>query len=310
MSLSYSIANAMTGLAATSRAAELVSNNVANAMTEGYARRDLELSARNFGGRGAGVTVDGVKRAVDEAVLRDRRLADASVGKTSVTAEYYAALERMIGTPEDYNSLTGRVDRLEQSLIEAASRPDNDARLQSVSDAAGALATHLNDVSDGLQRLRMDAEDGIAKHVDTLNASLKQIADLNTQIVSANQSKRDPSALMDLRQQEIDKVSSIISLRVVPRDNGRVAVFTTSRCASGRRPALGPVVRADAVHYGRKESSGRSSEWHRHRWQAGEHRELFGRGSRRAVRGEGPAGGRRPGSTGPRRARPDRALRG
>ncbi len=240
MSLSYSISNAMTGLTATSRAAELVSNNVANAMTEGYARRELELSARNFGGRGAGVTVDGVKRVVDEAVLRDRRLADASVGKSSTTAEFYGALERLIGTPEDYSSLTGRVDKLEQSLIEAASRPDNDARLQTVVDAAGALARHLNEASDGLQRLRMDAEDGIAKHVDTLNASLKQIAELNLQIVSATQSKRDPSALMDLRQQEIDEISSIVSLRVMPRDNGQVAVFTTqgARLVDGRPSVL------------------------------------------------------------------------
>ena len=226
MSLTYSITNAMSGLVATSRSAEVVSNNVANAMTEGYARRELDLSARNVGGRGAGVSVDGVRRVVDEALLRDRRLADASVGESSVKAEFYSALERLIGTPEEGDSLDSRIAALEKSLIEAASRPDSAARLQSVTDAATGLTSRLNGMSKGIQQLRMDAEDEIAIQVQTLNASLEQVAALNTQIVSATAAKRDTSALLDLRQQEIDKVASIVPLRVIQRDNGQVALFT------------------------------------------------------------------------------------
>jgi flagellar hook-associated protein 1 len=236
MSLTHSITNAVSGLVATSRAAEIVSNNVANAMTEGYARRELELSARNVGGRGAGVSIDGVKRVVDEALLRDRRLADAAVGENSARADFYAALERLIGTPEDAGSLDARVAAFEKSLIEAASRPDSLARLQSVSDAAAGLTAHLNRISEGVQQLRMDAEDEIAIQVQTLNASLKQVADLNTQIVSATAAKRDTSALLDLRQQEIDRISSIVPLRVIDRENGQVALFTMNggRLVDGR----------------------------------------------------------------------------
>lgn len=226
MSLAASISNAMTGLSATSRAAEIVSNNVANAMTEGYARRELELSARSYGGQGAGVSVDGVNRVVDEAVLRDLRLVDASAGKASVTAEFYSTLERLVGTPEDSRSIGAHVDALEKSLIEAASRPESEGRLQTVADAAVALASHLNEASDGVQQLRMDAESEIASQVQTLNGSLKQIYDLNKRIVSATQSKQDASALLDLRQQEFDKISSIVPLRVVQREHGSVAVFT------------------------------------------------------------------------------------
>lgn len=228
MSLASSISNAMTGLSATSRAAEIVSNNVANAMTEGYARRELDLSARNLGGRGAGVSVDGVTRVVDEAVLRDRRLSDAAVGRSAVTAKFHATLERLIGNPEDARSLGAHVAALEKSLIEAASRPEAEGRLQAVADAATALTGHLNRAADGIQQLRMDAEGEIAAQVQTLNRSLKQVYELNKQIVSATQSKRDASALLDLRQQELDKIASIVPLKVVEREHGRVSVFTTN----------------------------------------------------------------------------------
>lgn len=240
MSLTSSITNAMSGLVATSRASEVVSNNVANAMTEGYARREVELSARILGDRGAGVSVDGVKRIVDEALLRDRRLADAAVGHASVKSEFFLAMERLLGTPEDGNSLGARVADLEKGLIEAAARPDSTARLQAVADAATALTRHLNQASDGIQQLRMDAEDKIAIQVQTLNASLKQVADLNNQIVQASAAKRDTSGLLDLRQQELDKISSIVPLRVVPRSNGQVAVFTTNgaRLIDGKAATL------------------------------------------------------------------------
>jgi flagellar hook-associated protein 1 FlgK len=226
MSLSASLANAMSGLTANSRAAEVVSNNVANATTEGYARQELDLSARTVGGRGAGVTIDGVSRVVDQALLRDRRLADAAVGQETVSTEFYSALERLVGTPEDASSLGGRLDALERSLIEASARPDSDARLRKVADAAVALSGQLNAVSGGIQQQRMDAETAIASQVRALNNSLSQVEKLNREILVATQSKRDASGLMDLRQRELDKISSIVPLRVVDREHGRVAVFT------------------------------------------------------------------------------------
>lgn len=228
MSLAYTLSNAMTGLSMTSKAAEIVSNNVANTMTEGYARRELDLSANTLGGRGAGVSVDGIRRVVNEGVLRDRRLSDAAVGQSSVQAEFHAALERLIGTPEDSRSLTGLVDSFERSLIEASSRPENETRLQAIADAATALTSHLKGASDAIQQHRMDADAGIASQVETLNSSLTRIYELNQSIVRANQTKQDDSAFLDMRQRELDKIASIVPLKVVQREHGAVAVFTTN----------------------------------------------------------------------------------
>ena len=69
MSISATLSNALTGLTAASRAAQLVSSNVSNATTEGYARRELELSARAVTGAGDGVQIDGIRRVVDDELV-------------------------------------------------------------------------------------------------------------------------------------------------------------------------------------------------------------------------------------------------
>ncbi|HOP20284.1 MAG TPA: flagellar basal body protein, partial [Amphiplicatus sp.] len=67
MSISSALNNATTGLSAASKRADIVSSNIANALTPGYSKRDLSVSERILGSEGAGVIVNGVVRASDAA---------------------------------------------------------------------------------------------------------------------------------------------------------------------------------------------------------------------------------------------------
>ena len=227
MSLSASLANALSGLTASARAASVVSSNVSNALTEGYARRELNLSAQSLGGTGAGVKIDGVTRAVDRALLTDRRLADAEAGNARLKSGFLGRIETLTGTPGEAGSLSGRIAQLESALIQASGRPDSQASLQAVADAAQSLAGHLNTLSDALQQERMDADAGIAAQVRTLNESLAQIDRLNGEILSQAASGRDATALMDQRQLLIDRVAEIVPVREVARDNHQILLYTT-----------------------------------------------------------------------------------
>ncbi len=226
MSISQSLNNAVTGLTAASRSAELVSNNVANVNTEGYGRREIELSARALGSHGAGVTIEGVARMVDQTILRDRRLADASAAESDTRARFFVQLERLMGTPDDPSSLAGRTATLEASLVEAASRPDSQPRLQSVVDAAVALANQYNRVADGIQQARLDAETAIAVQVRDLNSALGQVQQLNERIVRAEQIDRNSSALLDQRQKILDQIAAIVPIKTIQHDFGRIEIRT------------------------------------------------------------------------------------
>ncbi len=226
MSISGSLSNALSGLTAAARAAEVVSSNVSNALTEGYGRRELELSSRSLAGNGAGVSVDGLRRMVDPQILGDRRLADAGLGDAASRASFFGQIEAVLGQPDDPGSLTGRLATLEASLIEAASRPDSEPRLRAVLDAANDVTGKIKSASDSVQDLRMQADRGIAGQVDALNAGLRRVADLNHEIRAQLGAGYDAAGLMDLRQQEIDELSAIVPLREVPRGKGQIALFT------------------------------------------------------------------------------------
>lgn len=228
MSISGSLSSALSGLTAASKAAEVVSSNIANATTEGYARREVLTVARSVGANGNGVRVIGVQRQTDVALLNDRRIAEASQGNQDLRASFLKGLEEAIGTPDSAISLGTRLSDFDTALLEAVSRPDSEARLTNVLDTAKALADHISRAAETVQAARASADDGIEAQVRQLNTALSRIAELNGQIRTSLSGTHDPSALMDQRQQLIDSISGILPIREVARDSGQVALFTTN----------------------------------------------------------------------------------
>lgn len=231
MSISASLSNALSGLKAASRQAEVISSNVSNALTPGYARRWVELSAESLAGRGAGVRVDGVTREVDQYLVADRRVADAAAANSGLRTAFMNGLEKAIGAPGEDGSLSDQFAALDAAFIEAASRPDSQARLQQIISTASSLSQKFNALSDTIQQSRMTAEDEISNQVEDLSRSLKQIDQLNSDILAQRSAGRDASALMDQRQQAIDHVAEIVPIREVARNGNQVAIYTTGGAA-------------------------------------------------------------------------------
>ncbi len=239
MSLSNALSNAVSGLSAIARGTELVSSNLSNALTPGYARRDIQLSAQIYGGNGGGVRVDGVQRSISASVLSATRLAFAGVGANEAMSSFALRMEQAFGVPGQSASLSDRLSQFDQALTEAASRPDSDARLANVLSGAKNLVATINSVANQVNEARSEADANIASEIGTLNRSLAQIATLNRQIVSHLAINKDASALMDQRQQLIDGISDIIPIKEVPREHGRVALFTAGGVSllDGSEPA-------------------------------------------------------------------------
>lgn len=241
MSMSSALSNALSGLTASSRTAETVSSNIANALTDGYGRREINLSSRVLGSEGAGVHIDGISRMVDQGVIGDRRLADASLGATSTHAGFLQRIENVIGEPGVAGSLSDRLAGLDAAFVESASRPDSEPRLQNVLRNAQGLTDHINVISREIQSQRTQADQSISQQVDQLNSAVRQIEELNHTILAQNSGGRDTSALMDQRQSLVDQISSIVPMRSVPRERGQIALITTGGAIllDGRAAELG-----------------------------------------------------------------------
>lgn len=226
MTITHALSNALSGLSASSRAADIVASNVANAMTEGYGRRDVELSARSIGGNASGVQVIGITRATDPVTTGARRVADGQVELENTRIEFMDALSRSIGQVDEANSLTGLTVGFETALIEAANNPESDAHLNNVASSAAALTSRVNAVADTIAELRMQADNDIAKTVESLQSDLDRLVQLNVKIVEQASAGHDASALVDQRHALINQVSEIVPVKEVLRENGMVSLVT------------------------------------------------------------------------------------
>ena len=226
MSITSALSSALTGLSVTSRQAEILSSNVANATTPGYARRELGLRSAVLAGSGQGVAITGVTRSLDRALLAERRLAQAGDGDRSLRGAFLDRVEKKLGSPDEPGSLAARLAVFDQSLIEARGRPESQARLQTVLSAARSLADGFKTATNEIQAARGTADRQIAEEVGRLNSTLSRLQGLNAELRSFSGAGRDVSALLDERQRLVDSISAIIPVREVPREHDQIALFT------------------------------------------------------------------------------------
>ncbi len=226
MSISSALNNAVSGLTASGRMAEMVSSNLSNLLTEGYAPRVVELESVQLGSTGGGVRVVGIAREVDQGLLADRRLADAALSGQTLSADMLERLEQSLGEPGDAVSLGARLASFESALISASSDPASETRLAGVVSRLKDVADTLNSNTRTIQALQQEADAAIARDIDLLNSSLQQVDDLNADILRVQASGADPSSLMDARQKTIDQIADIVPVREVTRSNGTVGLMT------------------------------------------------------------------------------------
>ncbi len=222
MTISQALSNANSGLAVTGRRAGVTANNISNALTEGYSRREAGLVERQFGG----VKVSGVARATNPALTLERRGADAEFARNNAEASALVQISNLLGGPEDPNALFEKYARLEASLHGLADLPDNSTAQQDSVLAAKNLATGFNKISNAYQQIRLEADAEIAQRINTVNVALQQIDKLNDAIVSASTNNSDASGLFDQRQRLIDQVNESVPVRELQRADGVVELMT------------------------------------------------------------------------------------
>ncbi|EEE38485.1 flagellar hook-associated protein FlgK [Rhodobacteraceae bacterium KLH11] len=224
MNMSTALNNALGGLNAASRGAAVVSGNIANALTPGYARRTLELTTSPISGNG--VRVVGITRHQDPVLIANRRATDADLAAAKTVSAFHAGFEQLVGTADDATSIAARLAEFESSLITAASLPDSAQRLDQAARAGAGLSATLNHASEGLRQMRSDADRTIGKQIDTLNQTLKDIEKLNARIPAVSNSGGDIGALLDQRQILIDQVNELVPVNVVARANDQVSLYS------------------------------------------------------------------------------------
>ena len=218
---------ARTAIAAHQTAVQVVSQNIANAETEGYSRQRPDLVARNpqrfgYGSIGTGVEVQNVVR------LRNTLL-DASYRNESAHAESYALrrdvlsrIEAIFGEPSE-QALSGALDRFWSSWSDLANNPGSPSAQAVVRQRGTDLAATLNGFASRLNEVEASTRAQLSSSVDEVNRLTVQLAALNTQITTAEVDGHQAPDLRDARDRIADQLVKVAGGRVVPQSNGTLA---------------------------------------------------------------------------------------
>lgn len=255
MSISSALQSAVSGLGTNSRMLEVISGNLANQLTEGYAARSTVLGSV-AGGTGGGVRVITVERASDLELTAIRRRADGEAARGQVLSDAATALASALGETGEAGSLIDLLRNFETALGALADTPESAPRQDAAATAARDVAQSFNSVADQAGRARIGADLSIAAEVKEINTALGEIERLNRQIQVFTATGRDTAPLEDQRERNIDRVAAAIPLRETRRDDGRIELRTEQGLAlvDSRAHVLGftptPVITPDMSYDG------------------------------------------------------------
>ena len=228
MSLSQALASAMSGLRANQIALGLVSSNVANAETPGYIKKTSNQVAVSSGEFGSSVRVAGINRELDIYLQRQLRTEIAGASYAGLRSEVLDQLQSIYGTPGSAGTLESAFNALTSSVQALSTSSDSQSARIAVLNAAQSLVQQLNSMTEGIQALRANAEQGLSGAVTVANNAMQQIADINVQILRGGQTDGAAAELLDQRDRYLSQLSELMDIRVVTNDDGQVNVFTTS----------------------------------------------------------------------------------
>jgi flagellar hook-associated protein 1 FlgK len=203
----------------------VVSRNVANAGND-LATRKVVHSITGPGG--ANVRLSGIERVSDQALFENAISSNSTAARYKAITESLDQLNQTINDVEQDFSPAALLTKLDESLQQFATVPNDPLRAQSAISAAADMANGLNSATNVVQQARTAADKQIADSVANLNDLLAQFQQVNKGIVTGAQTGADVTDLLDTRDKLLSDISGEIGIRTVTRENNDIAIYTDS----------------------------------------------------------------------------------
>ncbi|MEX0340965.1 MAG: flagellar basal body protein, partial [Erythrobacter sp.] len=219
---------AVSGARAARGALDVTAQNIANASSDGYVRRSLrieEVSASGGAGRTGDISLSGariteIRRNADSFLQGEVRRTSGDLQRANVEL---SGLRNMESALEQSGVFTSIVE-FEAVLQQLSGDPVDPARRAATLAEATTLANKLNitassfdAVGDGL-RFESDAQ------VAETNVIGGELARVNLRLTRAGSGSSDRAALLDQRDQLLERLSGFTSLSTQFAADGTVAV--------------------------------------------------------------------------------------
>ncbi|MCG8468421.1 MAG: flagellar hook-associated protein FlgK [Gemmatimonadetes bacterium] len=210
-------------------AIQVVSNNIANASTEGYSRQRPVISAKpslelSFASFGTGVEMDGVVRHRDALLDGQFRRENAATSHFELREQLLGRVEAVLAEPTDAG-ISNALDRFFAAYSDLANGPTSGSARGVLRERADALATRFRTIENEIQRISTSLGRELDGVVDQVNDLTEQLADLNRQIVASEADGNQAPGLRDARDRLLDQLSVHAQVQVIERPGGDLGVF-------------------------------------------------------------------------------------
>jgi len=205
----------LSAIQANQAALQTISNNIANANTQGYHRQQVTLAqanpiVQNYLQFGTGVNVSQIRRVVDSAADSALTLNLSQSADAQTKLEALRAIEGLL-TPTS-GSLTSTVSKFFDSIEKLSTTPADTSLRQEVVAAAQDVASQISALNQGLDQLQHQQGQAVRETVEQINSLTTQIAAVNKQIRLIEAGGGTPNTLLDQRDQLVQDLGKLVDI--------------------------------------------------------------------------------------------------
>jgi flagellar hook-associated protein 1 FlgK len=227
---------AKNALFAQQTALQVLSNNVANVNTKGYARQEAVLVEEtnlrtDLGLLGNGVRVSTIMSHYNKYLEASAAKENNSLEEQKTYEQYFGRIENILD--ESNSNLTANVTAFFNTWQDLSSDPLSITSRSNVATAGANMSTGIRNIYGELQDLQTETDNNVSQEVGSINSILHAIAALNNQIYAAGAGGGENSSLVNQRGQLLQELSGKMDIQYyADRDGGMTAM------TSGGKPLV------------------------------------------------------------------------
>ena len=212
---------ARSGIQAHQQGLATTSHNISNINTKGYSRQEvvLETNRPAEGVIGSGVQVTHVRRIVDSFIENQLTAGNEDLGFISSRTTFLSQADGIV-TETENAGLSHGITEFFNALRDVATNPESPIQRTVVLAKAQTLTQVFVDHASAFNQIRLDANQEIRRHVETINGLAGRVASLNDEIFKAESSGREAPDLRDQRTVLINDIAELVDIEQVQLRDG------------------------------------------------------------------------------------------
>ncbi len=212
---------ARSGIQAHQQGLATTAHNISNINTKGFSRQEVVLvnAPPAEGVIGSGVQVGQIRQKVD--TFLENKLTAEHEDLGFITSKYALLVQAdgIVGET-DHSGLSHSVTELFNALRDVTTNPESQIQRTVLLAKGEALSLEFVTQAQALSQIRLDADQEIFRHVETVNGLAIRLASFNDAIFTSESSGRNALDLRDQRAVLINELAELVDVEQIQLADG------------------------------------------------------------------------------------------